>query len=191
MACLRGGVRLGGVPSYVALLRAVNVSGQNKIAMADLRRRLTSAGYDDVTTYVQSGNVVFQAVSTPEATLVRDLEREIQRAFRVRVTVLVRTKAQLRAIAAKNPFLKRGADPAYLYVTFLAGGPAPVHVKALAAKAVGTDGAIVQGREVYLCCPGGYGRTRLNHAFLEKQLGVAGTTRNWKTVTTLVELASG
>ncbi len=178
------------MPSYVALLRAVNVGGQNKIAMADLRRRLTSAGYDDVTTYVQSGNVVFRIASTPEPTLVRDLEREIHRAFRLQVTVLVRTMAQLREVVAKNPFLRRGADPATVHVTFLAGRPAPAAVTSLAAKTGGPDEAVVRGREVYLCCPGGYGRTNLNNAFLEKQLGVAGTTRNWKTVTTLLGLAN-
>jgi uncharacterized protein (DUF1697 family) len=178
------------VPSYVALLRAVNVSGKNKLAMADLRQQLTSVGYHDVTTYVQSGNVAFQTASQPEATLVRDLEREIRKAFRLHVTVLVRTKAQLRDTAAKNPLLKRGVDPATLHVTFLAGRPSPAAVKALAAKAAGPDDAVVHGREVYLRCPNGYGRTKLNNAFLEKQLDVAGTTRNWKTVTTLLELLS-
>ena len=174
--------------SYVALLRAVNVSGQNKIAMADLRRQLASVGYHDVTTYVQSGNVVFRIASTPEATVVRDLEREIHRGFGLRVTVLVRTKAQLQEIGSRNPFLRRDADPTTLYVTFLAARPSPAAVKALAAKAGGPDEAVAHGREVYLYCPGGYGRTKLNNAFLEKRLDVRGTTRNWKTVTTLGEL---
>jgi uncharacterized protein (DUF1697 family) len=179
------------VTSYVALLRAVNVSGQNKLAMADLRRHLTSVGYRDVTTYVQSGNVVFQLASQPEAGLVRDLEREIHRASRLDVAVLVRTKAQLREIATKNPFLRRGTQPTTLYVTFLARRPSAAAVTALAARPGGPDQAVVRGREVYLWCPGGYGRTKLNNAFLEKQLDVRGTTRNWKTVTTLLELVGG
>ncbi len=107
------------------------------------------------------------------------------------MTVLVRTKAQLRQIAAKNPFLRRGAQPATLYVTFLDRRPSAAAVTALAGKAGGPDEAVVRGREVYLWCPGGYGRTKLNNAFLEQQLDVRGTTRNWKTVTTLLELVGG
>jgi uncharacterized protein (DUF1697 family) len=175
--------------SYVALLRAVNVSGQNKLAMADLRAHLSSAGYRDVTTYVQSGNVVFHAASTSEPKLAGALEREIREAFGLTVTVLVRTRDQLREVRSTNPFVKRGAAPESLHVTFLATKPSAAQVKELAAKPVGPDQAIVRGREIFLACPGGYGRTKLNNAFFERQLGLRATTRNWKTVTKLLELA--
>jgi uncharacterized protein (DUF1697 family) len=178
------------VKSYVALLRAVNVSGQNKVAMAELRAHLSRAGYQDVTTYVQSGNVVLQAAPTPEPKLVGALEREIRRGFGLTITVLVRTKEQLREIRSANPFVKRGADTGSLYVTFLATKPTAAQVKELATKTVGPDEAIVRGREIFLCCPNGYGRTKLNNAFFERQLGVKTTTRNWKTVTKLLELTS-
>jgi uncharacterized protein (DUF1697 family) len=177
------------VKSYVALLRAVNVSGQNKVAMAELRTHLSRAGYQDVTTYVQSGNVVLKGAPTPEPKLVGALEREIRRGFGLTITVLVRTKEQLREIRSANPFVKRGADTGSLYVTFLATKPTAAQVKALATKTVGPDEAIVRGREIFLCCPDGYGRTKLNNAFFERQLGVKATTRNWKTVTKLLELA--
>lgn len=176
--------------SYVALLRAVNVSGQNKLAMADLRAQLVRAGYQDVTTYVQSGNVVFQAPATPEPKLVGALEREIQRTFGLTVTVLVRTKDQLRDLQAANPFVKRRTDPSALYVTLLATRPSVAQVKELATKIAGRDEAVVGGREVYLHCPGGYGRTKLNNSFFERNLGAKATTRNWKTVTKLLELAN-
>jgi uncharacterized protein (DUF1697 family) len=178
------------VKSYVALLRAVNVSGQNKVPMAELRAHLSHAGFQDVTTYVQSGNVVLSAASTPEPKLVGDLEREIRRSFGLTITVLVRTKDQLGEIRSANPFLKRGADVGSLYVTFLATKPAAARVKDLATKAVGPDEASVRGREVFLCCPHGYGRTKLNNAFFERHLGVEATTRNWKTVTKLLELTN-
>jgi uncharacterized protein (DUF1697 family) len=178
------------VKSYVALLRAVNVSGQNKVPMAELRAHLTSAGYQDVTTYVQSGNVVLNAAATPEPKLVGALEREIRRSFGLTVTVLVRTKDQLYEVRSANPFLKRGTAPGSLYVTFLATKPTAAQVKELATKTVGSDKAIVAGREIFLYCPDGYGRTKLNNAFFERQLGLKATTRNWKTVTKLLELTS-
>lgn len=176
--------------SYVALLRAVNVSGQNKVPMAELRAHLGQAGYQDVTTYVQSGNLVLCAPATPEPKLVGDLEREIRRSFGLTITVLVRTKDQLREIRSANPFLKRGADTGSLYVTFLATKPSAARVKDLATKTVGPDEAIGRGREIFLCCPDGYGRTKLTNAFFERQLGMKATTRNWKTVTKLLELTS-
>ena len=97
--------------TYVALLRAVNVSGQNKLPMADLRTHLERNGYRDVVTYVQSGNIVFAAPATPEPKLVARLERELRSGFGLTVTVLVRTPEQLRSIRATDPFVKRGADP--------------------------------------------------------------------------------
>jgi len=178
------------VRSYVALLRAVNVSGQNKVAMADLRAQLSRAGYEDVVTYVQSGNVVLTAPATPEAKLVADLERQIRKGFGLTVTVLVRTADQLRQIRAADPFVKNAADTSSLYVTVLATKPTAAQVKALADKTAGPDEAIVRGREIYLHCPGGYGRTKLNNAFFERQLGTKATTRNWNTITKLLELAS-
>jgi uncharacterized protein (DUF1697 family) len=177
------------VKPYVALLRAVNVSGQNKLPMAALRAEL-SARYDNVTTYVQSGNVVLTAATTPEAKLSRALEQDIRRTFGLSITVLVRTKEQLRAVTTHNPWLTRGAEAARLYVTFLAAKPSARQVQDLMAKATGTDEAAVRGREVYLHCPNGYGRTKLNNAFLERQLGAKATTRNWATVTKLLALAS-
>jgi uncharacterized protein (DUF1697 family) len=174
----------------VALLRAVNVSGQNKVTMADLRAHLSRVGYQDVITYVQSGNVVFKAPATPEPTLVADLERQIRQGFGLTVTVLVRTTDQLRKIRAADPFVKRGADTGSLYVTVLATKPTAAQVKDLASKTVGPDEAIVRGREIHVHCPGGYGRTKLNNSFFERQLGTKATTRNWNTVTKLLELAS-
>jgi len=177
------------VKSYVALLRAVNVSGQNKVAMADLRAHLSRAGYQDVITYVQSGNVVLKAPATPESKLAADLERQIRKGFALTVTVLVRTPDQLRQIRAANPFAKRGAETGSLYVTVLATKPTAAQLKELAGKTTGPDEAIVSGREIYLRCPGGYGRTKLNNSFFERQLGIKATTRNWNTITKLLELA--
>jgi uncharacterized protein (DUF1697 family) len=94
---------------------------------------------------------------------------------------------------ANNPFLDGGADPSKLLVTFLASAPAKKKADALAVPDGGTDEfAVGQGRtEVYVHCPNGYGRTKLNNSFFEKKLDVVATTRNWKTVNKLLEMARG
>jgi uncharacterized protein (DUF1697 family) len=173
---------------YAALLRGINLGARNKLAMSDLRALVEKLGGEDVQTYVQSGNVVFTSSGTPE-----DLESELSRLIRAErgldVAVLVRTKAQLAKILAANPFLKAGADVKSLHVTFLAERPKRELVKALDPAASPPDELRVDGREVYLLCPNGYGRSKLSNAFFEKRLGEVATTRNWRTVTTLAELA--
>jgi uncharacterized protein (DUF1697 family) len=176
------------VKRFVALLRGVNVSGRNKVGMAELRARLGDLGFQDVTTYIQSGNIVLASRATGQAALAGVIEAEIRRAFHVEVTVLVRTREQLHKISAVNPFLTRGRDRSALHVTFLAGSPASGDVRALSARAAGPDDCVVVGREVYLHCPNGYGKTKLNNTYLERVLKVRATTRNWKTVLTLREL---
>ena len=165
---------------YVALLRGINVGGRAKVAMADLRAVFESLGFDDVRTYIQSGNVVFGSSKTVDAAAV---EKRIAAEMGVEPTVLLRTAKEMATVAEGNPF----ADTDGLHVTFLAAKP-----KGTVEVPEGQpDELAVVGREVYLRCPNGYGRTKVNNTFLEKQLGVPATTRNWKTVTTLAELAAG
>lgn len=166
------------------MLRGINVGGRTKVAMADLRAVLESLGFDGVATYIQSGNVVF---GSTKAVKPAAIEERIAAELGVEPTVLVRTADELAAVVAGNPFLVGKVDLATLHVTFLAEKPtATVEV-----PAGQPDELAVVGREVYLRCPNGYGRTKLNNTFLEKRLGVPATTRNWKTVTTLAEMAAG
>ena len=158
--------------------------------MADLRALFAAVGSEDVTTYVQSGNVVFKSPIASPAELIEAIEQRISRDLGLSVAVLLRTKPKLARVAAGNPFEKSGNDPAKLHVTFLADAPGRDRVRALEAKQFAPDEFRVVGEEVYLHCPRGYGRTKLSNAYLEKQLGVTATTRNWKTVRKLVELAS-
>jgi uncharacterized protein (DUF1697 family) len=174
--------------SYVALLRGINLGARNKLAMGDLRALVEGVGSQDVQTYVQSGNVVFES-SAAAAKLERELAQAIRHAHGLDVPVLVRSSAQLDTIVKRNPFVKAGADEKSLHVTFLAGKPKRELVKALDPSASPPDELRVAGREVYLLCPKGYGRSKLSNAFFEKRLGEVATTRNWRTVTTLAELA--
>lgn len=156
--------------------------------MADLRALVEGLGADDVTTYVQSGNVVLKAAAKSDE-LARKIEERIRRDHGLEVPVLLRTKAQLARLVTHNPFVRSRKDPAMLHVTFLADTPDRARLRKLDAQDAPPDEFQVVGREVYLHCPNGYGRSKLTNAFFEKQLAVVATTRNWRTVTTLAELA--
>jgi uncharacterized protein (DUF1697 family) len=181
---------LRGVPTYVALLRGINLGARNKVGMADLRALFEALGHENVATYVQSGNVVFKSAVRSAAELNGRIEERIARDLGLTVTVLIRTKAELGKVAAGNPLAKDAADTAHLHVTFLADAPERARVRDLEDAYDGPDAFRVVGREVYLCCPNGYGRSKLSNAFLEKRLGTVATTRNWKTVSKLAELAT-
>jgi uncharacterized protein (DUF1697 family) len=174
--------------TYVAMLRGINVSGRNKLSMADLRALLGAAGAKDVRTYIQSGNAVFTSRRSP-STLVGTLEGDLENALGNRVPVLLRTVEELEAVIEANPFVARGEDPKVLHVTFLGRAPTTAALEAVRGKRADGDEFEVIGRQVYLFCPHGYGSTKLTNTFFEKKLGSPATTRNWKTVTTLVDLA--
>jgi uncharacterized protein (DUF1697 family) len=158
--------------------------------MADLRALVEQRGGEDVSTYVQSGNVVFRHTASAgklEALLAEAIRDEL----RLDLTVLVRSSSRLARIVGGNPFLAAGADPGKLLLAFLASPPGRSRVRELVEAAQAPDGAAVRGKEVYLHLPHGYGRSKLSNAFVEKRLGVHATTRNWRTVTALADLAAG
>jgi uncharacterized protein (DUF1697 family) len=177
------------VTTYVALLRGINVGGRTKVGMDDLRRVFVDLGHADVKTYLQSGNVLFESPDQTPSHLAGDIERRIARDLGVTVTVLVRTRDDLAQVVANNPFLGREADFAKLHVTFLAEAPDRARAARLETPSGGPDEFSLAGREIYLLCPNGYGKTKLNNTYIERRLGVAATTRNWNTVTKLCDLA--
>jgi uncharacterized protein (DUF1697 family) len=176
---------------YVALLRGINVAGANHIKMDDLRPLFTGLGHGAVLTYLQSGNVVFAGPDGDPARLAHGIEQAIVDDLGLTVTVLLRTSPELAQVLAGNPYLDREDNPAKLPVTFLAEPPAPGRAAGLQVPPGETAVFTLAGREVYLHCPDGYGRSKLSNAFLERKLGVAATTRNWKSVTALHDMMSG
>ncbi|HEY0696291.1 MAG TPA: DUF1697 domain-containing protein [Micromonospora sp.] len=176
---------------YVGLLRGVNVgSGGPRVPMADLRRIVTGLGHTGVRTYLQSGNVVFDSVEQDTGRLAGQLGAALADQLGVDVPVLVRTGAELATVADGNPYAGAEDDPTRLLVAFLSVAPDPARVTALRVPAGDPARFTVVGREIYLHHPDGYGRTKFHNASLEKQLGVASTTRNWKSVRALAELAA-
>jgi len=172
----------------VALLRGINVGGQRKVPMAELRRSFERLGHHRVETYLQSGNVVFESGGLRLADVATAIEHQIAADFQVEVVVLVRTGAELIRLERANPFIAEGADESTLHVTFLAERPKPARVRTLDLRRGATDDFALRGRDIYVHCPGGYGTTKLTTTFFERHLGVAATTRNWRTLTKLCEL---
>jgi uncharacterized protein (DUF1697 family) len=176
------------VTTSVALLRAVNVGGRNRVPMALLREALAKRGLEDVSTILQSGNVLLRT-GKAESTTARLVGDTIEAAFGVRVVVVVRSAAEFAAVAAGNPFLAAGSeqDEATLHIAFLSKRPTAAAVAKLDPDRSPPAAFAVEGREVYLSYPDGYGRSRLTLDYLEQVLGVQGTARNWRTVQRLAE----
>jgi uncharacterized protein (DUF1697 family) len=174
--------------TYVALLRGINVAGNTRVSMDGLRKVFADLGHGDVTTYLQTGNVVF-TTGGKAAQVATELEKRITADLGVTPTVLLRTVAEMSEVLSSNPFLDRESDHTKLHVTFLADKPDAEHRDALTRPDGETAEFQLWGREVFLHCPDGYGRTKLNNSFIEKRLGRRATTRNWKTVVKLCELA--
>jgi uncharacterized protein (DUF1697 family) len=175
--------------TYVALLRGINLGARNKISMAELRELFGGLEAEDVTTYLQSGNVVFESAA-PAPELADAVEARIRRDLSLEVAVLLRTGAELERVVGSSPFAGTVTDPKELHVTFLADSPPAARVDELDPRRSEPDRFQVVGAEVYLHCPNGYGRSKLTNAYFEKKLCVTATTRNWNTVTKLAELAS-
>ncbi len=148
----------------------------------------TDAGCGSVSTYIQSGNVVFEASAALARLIPTLIEKAIADSFGYQVPLVTRTGAELRRIVGGNPFLRSVADRGTLHVAFLAGAPAAAKVKALDPGRSAPDAFAVRGREIYLHCPNGFGRTRLTNAYFDSKLGTTSTVRNWKTVVKLVDL---
>lgn len=174
--------------AYIAMLRGVNVGG-NTLKMEWLRAACEAQELRDVRTYVQSGNIVF--TSRLGATkLAATLKAMVDAQTRLPVTVVVRSAAEMEKIVAGNPFLKqKDVDVGKLHVTFLDKTPVKPALERLDALAGSRDQYRLVGRDVYLHCPVNYGETKLSNSAIEKVLGIGATTRNWKTVTTLLAMA--
>ncbi len=172
----------------VALLRGINLGRSKRIAMADLRKLVEGLGYKDVRTHLQSGNVVFTTGASP-ARAAKAIEAELDSRLGMDVRVLIRTDRELARVVDRNPLGDVMTDPTRLFVTFLSAKPDAKRVRGVDLSEFEPDAFRVADREVYVWCPNGYAGTKLNHAFWEKQLGLTGTARNWRTVTRLLELA--
>ena len=175
--------------TYIALLRGVNVGGQKKVAMPDLRAFITDLGFDDVRSLIQSGNLVFRGSARTGADLERLLEAEAQERLDLRTTFFIRNAEEWAAVIAHNPFPDAAAtDPNHLVVMCLKDAPHVGAVKALRDAIKGPETIRTQGKHLYIVYLAGIGRSKLTIKLIEAKLGTQGTGRNWNTVLKLAAL---
>ena len=175
---------------HVVLLRGINIGPRNRIAMPALREALEQAGFTDVQTHLQSGNVVLESRAKPEAVR-RTVEQLIERQFGLEIAVVVRSRAQLAAVVKRNPLGQVATEPKRYQVTFLDKKLSAKIAKELEQTAAADERVVVTGREVYAWHPKTIARSKLWSKLAGKNLGVTATSRNWTTVEALLELAGG
>jgi uncharacterized protein (DUF1697 family) len=177
--------------TYIALLRGINVSGQKKIKMEALRTMMRALGFEAVTTYIQSGNVVFRTPSTDTKDLRRSIAQQIEKTFDHEVPVLVISINEFMRIFNLNPFNNPdSSDQNRLYYVLLLDTPMQDGVAALNGKKFDGERFSIATDCVYLCCQNGYGNAKLNNNLVERKLKVMATTRNHRTMIKLIEIAN-
>lgn len=177
--------------TYLALLRGINVSGQKLIKMEDLRARLSSAGFENVATYIQSGNIVFDS-TTPKPKLAGKIQSVLQSSYGFSAEVIVIDKTDLRSIVAASPFNPEPeTGKKKKYVTFLSEVPSAEALKVWNGTDISPDNAIHKDKALYLTYADSAANTKLDNKLIEKKLGVVATTRNWNTTLKLLEMLEG
>ena len=175
----------------ISLLRSVNMAGHNLIKMTELLELFVEAGFADAKTYIQSGNVIFsnpKRISSSALSL--QIEKAIQKRFNLNIPVMTRTEDELKGLFSSNPYLEEQQfDPSKMAVIFLHGKVSEEQILKVAAIDYPPDKFTISGSEIFIYCPNGFGKTKLYTGFFEKKMGVTGTGRNWKTVTTLIDIA--
>ena len=174
---------------HIALLRGINVGGHKKVPMADLRAALEDAGFEDVKTYVQSGNVALTAAEKSPAKVGRKVEQAIEKAFGFDVAVVVRSRAEIAALIEDDPLGDVATNPTYRIVVFLADKLDRARLADVDPEQFAPEAFALRDYEIVMWAPGGQRDSKLVRTLTEKRSGVVGTARNWKTVLKLLDLA--
>jgi uncharacterized protein (DUF1697 family) len=177
------------LPIYVAMLRGINVGGHKKIKMDHLRTSFEALGFNQVKTFIQSGNVVFKAAKLSPTAISKQIEERVLRDFGFSVSVISRTQDEMDKAIHNNPLLRRSEiDPTKLHVTFLSEAPAPPALKKFEALIAAPDQARCVGKEIYFYLPNGVSQSSWAKTPWERALSVVTTTRNWKTVNSIYQM---
>jgi uncharacterized protein (DUF1697 family) len=178
--------------TIISILRGINLGSHNKIPMPELKALYEKAGFKNITTYIQSGNVVFSADKENLETLPAKIEQFIFKKYGFKVPVIVRTAEEMEQVVNTNPMMKdKSKDVEKLHVTFLSDHPQKEHLEKIKTYSYPPDEYMIIGREIYVYCPNGYGNTKLSNNFFESKLKVTATTRNWRTVNELLRMGKG
>lgn len=172
---------------YIVLLRGINVGGRNKLPMAELRTLLSTNGYKNVATYIQSGNIILNSTESVEKTN-EHIKTLIKQQFDYEIPVVTLTTEDLKKCFTENPYLKIEYNIKNLHVTFLKDIPENDLVTDLNTNSSNNDSYTISGKSIYLHTPDGYQKTKFSNTQFEKKLNTQATTRNWRTTTKLYEL---
>lgn len=173
--------------TFIALLRGINVSGQKKIKMAELRETLTQSGLENVQTYIQSGNIIFDSQITDITTLEHTIHEAITKDFGFKVPTLVVNGNDIEKILEANPFAEKEEENRLYYVLLKQAPEKDLAVQFEELVFENEDFHITE-KCVYLMCKKGYGNAKLNNNLIERKLKVEATTRNQKTMQKLLEM---
>lgn len=178
------------MPVVIALLRAVNVGGTSIIRMVDLRALFEKLDFDDVQTFIQSGNIVFRAKEEDLEKLAKKIQAAIEKRFKAKPDVILRTTKELRSVVMRNPFAKRrDVPPNKLHAYFLPLTLGKAETKQLSEMVLSGEELIPSGKELFIYFPNGAGQSKLSWAKLEKICGAPGTARNWNSVQKILAMA--
>ena len=179
------------MPVYISLLRGINVLGRKRVEMIRLREMFEGMGFDEVRTYINSGNVVFKTRKSAPATLSKKIEERMVETFGFSALVMTRTAEELGRAIRGSPFVKEGGSkPAHVFIGFMAESPTGDAVEKLRARATQAERVRCGEREIYVYYLDGMGRAKaLTHGVVERVLAVSVTMRNWNTVSKLYEMA--
>jgi uncharacterized protein (DUF1697 family) len=178
------------MPVLISMLRGVNVGAHNRIKMDALRALYESLKLTDARSYVQSGNVLFRTKEKNTAQVAKKIQDAIERKFKFRPEVVLRTADELRKAITGNPFVsRRDVEPGKLLVTFLAAEPAPEAQATLRSLRDYPEELHLVGRELFIYFPNGAGKSKLAWASIAKLLKTTGTARNWNSVMKMLEMA--
>lgn len=178
------------MPVVIALLRAVNVGGTSIIKMADLRTLFEKLKFQDVQTYIQSGNIVFRTKEEDLDKLAKKVQTAIEKRFKAKPDIILRTTNELRSVVARNPFAKRrDFEPNKLHVYFLPIELGKAQNRQLSEMVLDVEELVPGGKELFIYFPNGAGKTKLSWSKLEKICGAPGTGRNWNTVLKILAMA--
>jgi len=179
------------MPTYVSLLRGINVGGRRKVLMADLKVIYQKLGFTQVITYIQSGNVVFEAKKSLSTQVIEEvIKLAIQKKYDFDVPVLIRKVEEITTIYKTNPFLSNADKIERLYVAFLSDSPIKENIEKLFAMNFDGDKFEIVSKHIFINYIEKYSTSKLTNNLIESKLKVRATTRNWKTVTKLVEISS-
>lgn len=177
---------------YLALLRGINVSGHNMIKMDALKKMLENMGFQNVETYIQSGNVFLESEEENTASIGFKIKQEIAKVFGYDVPVIMVSKTDLELCFKNNLFLKeKECDSKKLYVAFISKEITPSSINELKISNFKPDEAAIDTTRIYIKYAIGAGKTNLDQKYIEKKLNVVATIRNWNTVTKLLEMYNG